>query len=112
MCRLSNLQQNKPFLVHCLPTLPIHYQRSNAPTNECTSNAHNSVCGVQHAGILAAVLHAAVDAGEDCMARIHKGAEAKGDRQAVQVHGDCLGHMDATSYKVVHNHTCATAWQC
>ena len=78
-------------------------------TDECTSNAHNSVRGVQHAGVLAAVLHAAVDAGEDCVPRVHKSAEAKGDGQAVQVHGDRLGHMDAACYEVVHYHTCTTA---
>ena len=54
-------------------------------THQGPCHAHNGVGGVQHAGVLAAVLHAAVDAGEDSMPRIHKGTQAKGDWQAVQV---------------------------
>lgn len=78
-------------------------------TNEGSSNAHNSVGGVQHAGVLAAVLHAAVDAGEDGMPRVDKGAQAKGDGQAVQVHREGLGHMNAALNKIVYHNTCAAA---
>ena len=78
-------------------------------TNKCSSNAHNSVGGVQHAGVLAAVLHAAIDAGEDGMAGVDKGAEPKGDGQAVQVHREGLGHMDATLNKIVYYNTCSNS---
>ena len=78
-------------------------------TNKCSSNAHNSVSGVQHAGVLAAVLHAAVDAGEDGVAGVDKGAEAKGDGQAVQVHREGLGHMDAALNKIVYYDTCSNS---
>lgn len=40
------------------------------------------------------------------MARVDKGAQAKGDWQAVQVHSRSLSHMDAALHKVVHHHTC------
>ena len=83
-----------------------HKHKVESHTNEGTSHAHNSVCGVQHAGVLVAVLHAAVDAGKDCMPREHKGAQAKGDGQAVQVHRDGLRHMDAPGNKVIHHHPC------
>ena len=42
------------------------------------------------------------------MPRVHKGTEAKGDGQAVQVHGDCLSHVHTPRYKVIHDHTYAT----
>ncbi len=76
-------------------------------THECSCDAHNGVGGVQHAGILAAVLHAAVDAGEDSMPRVDKGTEAKGDWQTVQMQWGGLGHVDPSLNKIVHNYTCS-----
>ena len=89
-----------------------HKHQVGSRTNKCTSHAHNSICSVQHAGVLVAVLHAAVDAGKDGMPREHKGAEAKGDGQAVQVHRDGLRHMNAPGNKVIHHHPCTAKFQC
>lgn len=77
-------------------------------THACSSDAHNGVGGVQHARILAAILHAAVDAGEHSMPRVDKGTEAKGDRQTVQMQWGGLGHVNPSLNKVVHNHSCST----
>ncbi len=76
-------------------------------THECSCDAHNSVGGVQHAGILAAVLHAAVDAGEHSMPRVDKSTEAKGDWQTVQMQWGGLGHVDPSLNKIVHNYSCS-----
>ena len=42
-------------------------------TNEDADQAHDGISVVQHPGVLAAVLHAAVDAGEHSVARKDKG---------------------------------------
>lgn len=95
--------------VQVIPTFAV--QACVGHTDKSSSNAHNSVGGVQHAGVLAAVLHAAVDAGEDGMPRVDKGTEAKGDGQAVQMHREGLGHMDAALNKIVYYNTCSSSQQ-
>ncbi len=77
-------------------------------THEGSCDAHNGVGGVQHAWILAAVLHAAVDAGKDSMARVDKGTEPEGDWQGVQVQWVGLGNVNASLNKIVNNHPCKT----
>jgi len=76
-------------------------------THECSCDAHNGISGVQHAGILAAILHAAVDAGEHSMPRVDKGTEAKGDWQAVQMQWGGLGKVDTPLDKTVHHYSCS-----
>ena len=59
--------------------------QSTKLTYKGACDSDNNIGCVQHLGVLAAVLHAAVDAGKHRMAREDESTEAEGDWQAVQM---------------------------